>query len=118
MGSAGEVTIVDNVFLGSKSIILKDVHIGNNVIVGGGSVVTKNIPDNMVVVGNPAKVLCTLDEYYEKRKKLQLDEAIKLYKSYKIKRRGCRTKVYFMSFPGCLNIVLTVNLMCLSTIER
>ena len=42
------------------------VEVGNNVIIGAGSVVTKNVPSNVVVAGNPAKVVCTLEEYYEK----------------------------------------------------
>lgn len=37
------------------------VTIGNNVVIGGGSVVVKDIPDNVVAVGNPAKVIETLD---------------------------------------------------------
>ncbi len=42
--------------------------IGNNVIVGTGSIVTKDIPDNVVVAGMPARVICTIDEYYQKNK--------------------------------------------------
>ena len=51
----GLVEIGNNVFVGSSSTILPNVKIGNNVIIGAGSVVTKNIPDNSLVVGNPAK---------------------------------------------------------------
>ncbi len=40
-----------------RCIILKGVHIGNNVVIGAGSVVTKNVPDNCVVAGNPAKII-------------------------------------------------------------
>ena len=43
-------------------------NIGNNVVIGGGSVVTKDIPDNVVAAGNPCKVICTLDEYRKKHK--------------------------------------------------
>ena len=46
------------------------VTIGNNVVIGGGSVVVKDIPDNVVAVGNPAKVIKTLDA--EKFRKEQL----------------------------------------------
>jgi len=50
-------TIGDNVTLGVGVIIIGDLHIGNNVTIGAGSVVVKDIPDNAVVVGNPAKII-------------------------------------------------------------
>jgi maltose O-acetyltransferase len=51
------ITIGDNVWIGGSSIINPGVTIGNNVVVGSGSVVTKDVPDNVVVAGNPAKVI-------------------------------------------------------------
>lgn len=66
-GSAGKVKIGNNVFIGMQATILKGVTIGNNVIIGANSLVNKNVPDNTVVAGNPAKVIMTIDEYYEKR---------------------------------------------------
>lgn len=51
------VVIGNNVITGSGTIILGNVHIGDNVMIGAGAVVTKNIPSNVVVVGNPAKVI-------------------------------------------------------------
>ncbi len=51
------ITIGDNVWFGGHCTVLPGVTIGNNVIVGAGSVVTKNIPDNAVVAGNPAKII-------------------------------------------------------------
>ena len=72
----GRVVIGDNVFVGVRSVILPNVHIGNNVIVGAGSVVTKDIPDNSVAVGNPARVICTLDEYLEKHRQRMQDESL------------------------------------------
>lgn len=65
---AANVTIGNNVFVGASSIILPGVHIGNRVIIGAGSIVTKDIPDNSVAVGNPARVICSLDTYLEKEK--------------------------------------------------
>ncbi len=53
----GPITIGDNVFIGMASIIMPGITIGNNVIIGAGSVVRKDIPDNVVVMGNPAKVV-------------------------------------------------------------
>lgn len=44
------------------------VTIGDNVLVAAGSVVTKSIPSGMVVGGNPARIICTLEEYYNKNK--------------------------------------------------
>jgi len=82
-GSSGKVVIGDNCFIGMNSIILKGTKIGNNCIVGAGSVLTgKEYPDNSVIVGNPAKVICTIDDYHEKRKASQLKEAKELVVEY------------------------------------
>lgn len=54
---AHPITIGNNVWLGGNVVILPGVKIGDNVVVGAGSVVNKNIPPNSIVVGNPAKVL-------------------------------------------------------------
>ncbi len=51
------VTIGDNCYIGTGSTIMGPVTIGNNVTIGAGSVVVKDIPDNCVVGGNPAKIL-------------------------------------------------------------
>lgn len=73
----GQVThIGKNCFIGMGSIILMGTHIGDNVIVGAGSVVHGTIPDNVLVAGNPAKVICTLDEHYNKRKQQTKEEAL------------------------------------------
>lgn len=55
--SKGRPTIGNNVSLGANVTIIGPVHIGNNVIIGAGSVVVKDISDNSVAVGNPAKVI-------------------------------------------------------------
>lgn len=51
------IVIEDNVFIGARSIIMKGVHIGNGSVVGAGSVVTKDVPANVIVAGNPAKII-------------------------------------------------------------
>ena len=83
LGSGGGVKVGNNVFIGMKTTILKGVNIGNNVIIGANSLVNKDIPDNCVAAGNPAKVLMTLDEYYIKRKKAQDQEAAELVRLYR-----------------------------------
>lgn len=49
-------------------MIMAGVHIGSNVIIGGGSVVTKSVPDNCMVAGNPAKYIGNTDEFYKRIK--------------------------------------------------
>jgi len=73
--SSGRIKIGNNVFVGYNATILKGVTIGDNCIIGSGSVVTRNIPGNSVAAGNPAKVICTIEEYYQKRKGTYIDEA-------------------------------------------
>ena len=53
--------IGNNVSLGANVVIIGDVKIGNNVVIGAGSVVVKDIPDNSIAVGNPARVIKTVE---------------------------------------------------------
>lgn len=69
-----KVTIGNNVWIGGNVVICPGVHIGNNVVIGAGSVVTKDIPDWVVAVGNPCKVQKRITE--EDRQKLYKDEDI------------------------------------------
>lgn len=62
----GKVAIGDEVFVGHGTIILPNVKIGNRVVVGAGSVVTKDIPDNSIAAGNPARVIGTYDDFLKK----------------------------------------------------
>lgn len=64
----GKVCIGDNTFIGAGSIVLPNVKIGSNVIIGAGSVVVKDIPKDTVAVGNPARVICSLQDYLQKQK--------------------------------------------------
>lgn len=52
-----EATIGNNCYIGVGTTIMNPVKIGNNVTIGAGSVVTKDIPDNCIVAGNPAKII-------------------------------------------------------------
>lgn len=62
-----EKTIIkDNVFLGANAVILPGITVGNNVIIGARAIVTKDVPDGMVVAGNPAKIISTVDKYIQK----------------------------------------------------
>ncbi len=57
-----EVTIGDNVWIGGNSVICPGVHIGSNTVIGAGSVVTRDIPDWCVAAGNPCKVIRSITE--------------------------------------------------------
>ena len=68
----GQVHIGDKVFIGANVTILPGVTIGDNVVIGAGSVISRDIPSNEVWAGNPARRLCSLDEYlarFEKTKR-------------------------------------------------
>jgi len=54
---AGDIVIDDNVFIGSRVIVLKGVTIGKDSVIGAGSVVVRSIPPGVIAAGNPAKVL-------------------------------------------------------------
>ncbi len=75
----GPIEIGNNVFIGARSIILYNVKIGNNCIIGAGSIVTKDIPDNSVAVGVPAKVIGTFDSTLKK-----LEDYSKKYGGYNL----------------------------------
>jgi len=86
VNSSGKVKIGDNIVFGRDVTILKGSSIGDNCIIGAGSIVSGVIPSNSVAVGRPAKVVCSLDDYYNKRKAIQEKEAIEYAKelvSYK-----------------------------------
>lgn len=67
----GDIVLGNNVYVGTRSIILPGVHIGDNTIIGAGSVVTKDIPANVVAAGVPCRVIHSRDEYIEKVLKIK-----------------------------------------------
>ena len=73
-----DIVIGDNVWLGGSVSIMPGVHIGNNVVIGGGSVVTRDIPDNVLAVGNPCRVVREITEedrkYYYKNLVFDVDD--------------------------------------------
>lgn len=101
--SHGKIKIGNNVWLGEHVTILKGVTIGDNVVVGYGSIVTKDIPANSVAVGIPAKVICSLDEYYEKRKKLYVEECIEYAESIISCGREPKADDFYDDYPAFVN---------------
>lgn len=102
--TSGKVKIGNNVYFARNCSVFKGVTIGDNCIIGYGSVVTRDIPENSVAVGAPARVVCTLDEYYNKRKKLSIEEAFLYARS--IKERFNRRPViedFWEEFPLFMN---------------
>ena len=73
----GRVVIGDNVFVGANATVLPNVIIGNNSVIGANSVVSKDVPENCVVAGNPARVICGLEEF--KTKNLNLMKRSKVF---------------------------------------
>ena len=75
------VHIGRNCWIGAGALIMPGVTIGDNSVIGAGSVVTKDIPANVVAVGNPCKVMREIGEhdriYYYKDKKINFDEIVK-----------------------------------------
>lgn len=64
----GRIEMGDNVFVGCNSTILYDTKIGNNVIIGAGSLVNRDIPDNSVAAGVPCRVIGSFESICQKRK--------------------------------------------------
>ena len=71
------VTIGDNVWIGGNAVILPGVTIGNNAVIGAGSIVAKDIPDNVIATGNPCRIIREITEedrvYYFKDRKFDAE---------------------------------------------
>lgn len=69
---AGEIHVGNNVFIGMGALILPNVSIGSDCIVGANSVVTKTVPDGSIVAGNPAKVISSTSDFLARAKEKSL----------------------------------------------
>ena len=71
------ITIGNNVWIGAGAVVLPGVTIGDNTVIGAGSIVTKDIPANVVAVGNPCKVIREISqrdfEYYNGDLKIDIE---------------------------------------------
>ncbi|MED4041114.1 sugar O-acetyltransferase [Niallia taxi] len=78
------VIIEDNVWIGAGAIILPGVRIGENTVIGAGSVVTKDIPPNVVAIGSPCRILRKINEndmkYYHKDRKINEEDLLTILK--------------------------------------
>lgn len=81
INSSGRVKLGNNIYIGRDVTILKGVSIGDNCVIGLGSIVTSDIPSDSVAVGSPARVICSIDEYFSRRKGRCLEEAFEYARS-------------------------------------
>ncbi len=86
----GKIEIGDYVSIGAGCKIMPGVKIGNNVIIGAGSVVTKSIPDGFMVAGNPIKHIGYTDEFYKRIKEIDLKSG---------QKHGEEKKKFLLSLP-------------------
>lgn len=125
LGSCGKVKIGNNVFIGTGSIILKGAEIGDNTIIGAGSLINKKLEGNAVYAGVPCKRICSIEEYYQKRKEAQVKEATELVREYKklygkYPKKELLREFFFLFEPREGNRLLNIfeNVFSLSENER
>jgi len=82
----GKIRIGNNCYIGNHAIILPGVTIGNRCVIGANSVVTKCVPDNSVVAGNPARLVSTVEQYYQKASLLNTELKNDVEKKQKLLR--------------------------------
>lgn len=87
----GKVTIGDNVFVGANATILPGVSIGKNSVIAANSVVTKDVPEGVVVAGNPAKILYTREKWENKIEE-EFDGTLRFSEDYTM-RKGVSAKL-------------------------
>ena len=96
VATPNEVIIEENVWIGEKSIILKGTKIGKNSIIGAGSVVSGEVPDNVIFAGNPAREIKKLDkEDFVTRKSLFSESSTYLDDLLTIEKKTLETNTFF-----------------------
>lgn len=82
-----DVHIGENVWIGSNTVILPGVHIGKNTVIGAGSIVTRDLPEHVLAVGNPCRVLREIGEqddlFYYRNERIDWDVITELNMLYK-----------------------------------
>lgn len=69
----GKIAVGSNVYIGNNALIMPGVTIGDNVLIAAGSVVTKSVPNDVVIGGNPARIICSLNEYIQRNMQYNTD---------------------------------------------
>lgn len=114
--------IGNNVFIGMRSIILAGANIGDNVIIGAGSVVTGTVDSNSVYAGNPAKKVCTIEEHKEKLKRKFSQSAVNYALGFQIKNGRLPSNeemvIYSTMIEGCENAYNGINKEVLTDIPK
>ena len=85
VGKTSPIILKDNVWIGDRAVVGKGVTIGKNSIVAAGAIVVKDVPDNVVVGGNPAKIIKELDASKEGITRINSLKIQKVLKNYMIK---------------------------------
>jgi len=91
LDAVGKIEIGDNVFIGHKATVLRGVTIGSNCVIAAGAVVVKDVPENSVVGGVPAKVFQSTDELYDSL--LAESKALPWYDLIKQRKGGYDPKI-------------------------
>lgn len=81
----GRVRVCDWAYIGSRAMLMPGVTVGEGALVAAGSVVTKSVPPHTVVGGNPARVICTTEEFLERNRAFNIPQGTTL--SQEEKRR-------------------------------
>ena len=82
----GKIVIEDWAYIGAWSHIMAGVTIGEGALVAAGAVVTKSVPPHTVVGGNPARYICTTEEFYQRNKEKQIGRRLSEYEKQLVLR--------------------------------